>query len=156
MSSAPIRPQGVNIALMRQHQKHWQILMVQRAATEIYPLAWGLITGTRQDDETLAETAFRELREELSVEPKILWSTNHLVTFYEPQKDCIWHAPVFVLIIENEQISPNGEISEVTWCSCDDGVARSRWKSLKQILPELFDEIARFPDETWQRLDAPA
>lgn len=153
MTHTPVRPAGVNIALMRRQHTHWQVLMVQRAPTERYPLAWGLVSGTRQGDESLVSTAVREVYEELSIETSSLWSTNHLITFYDPEDDRIWHAPVFVQVVENELLTPSSEIAQFAWLTCEEAVARSRWKSLRRILPELFEEITRFPDETWQRLD---
>ena len=154
MTHTLVRPTGVNIALMRRQHTHWQVLMVQRAPTERFPLAWGLVSGTRQGDETLICIAVREIREELSIEESVFWSTNHLITFYDPENDSIWHAPVFVLIIENESLGPSFEIAQFAWLTCDEAVAISRWKSLKRILPELFEEIVRFPCETWHRVDA--
>lgn len=153
MPHTPVRPQGVNIALFRREHDHLQVLMIQRADTETYPLAWGLITGTRQGDETLIATAFRELCEELALAPTSLWSTNHLIAFYEPENDCIWHAPVFVVLTAGKPLTPSAEIAGIEWLDCDEAVKKARWKSLKRILPELFEEMTCFPNETWQRHD---
>lgn len=152
-----IRPQaieitspGVNIAVVKKDDDGWKFLLVQRAETESYAGCWGFVTGTKAGDETAAQIAARELKEEVGLTAERLWSTEYLVQFYEPEFDQIWILPLIVAVVPNDStVTLNSENSGFAWLYSHKARKLVSWKNLVVAIEDITEELEVYPAKTW-------
>ncbi len=145
-----LRTPGVNIAVVAKDETGWKFLIVKRSESETYPGRIGFVTGMSDDSETVTRTAIRELAEETGLTANSLWTTEHLIQFYEPYSDSIWFLPVLVAIVNSEsKVSLCPENCEYFWLDYRKAQQKVNWKNLVHILNELQEELERFPASSW-------
>lgn len=76
-------------------ENEWKLLLFKRAEDVIYPGQWRMIGGKVEEQETAAEAAFREFREETGIIPKLFWVIPSINQFYDHQSDTIKQIPAF-------------------------------------------------------------
>jgi len=78
-----------------------------------------MITGTIESHEHTKDTLLRELEEETGLKPAKIFSIPRINTFYLAIADKICMSPVFLTIVEEENVTISNEHSEYKWASYD-------------------------------------
>ncbi len=116
-------------------------LLFKRAADRIYDGQWRMIGGKVQNGESYWEAAYRELREETSLKPLLMWTIPSVNSFYEHQTDTILNIPAFAAEIdESSPIILDSEHSEYAWFSIEDAVDKIIWPEQRRLL-KLTDSL---------------
>jgi dATP pyrophosphohydrolase len=149
----PIESPGINLAVVKKEAGGWQLLMLRRAEGETYPGYWGLLTGSREGEETVPQLACRELAEETGLVPESLWASEYCVHFYEPTVDKLWILPVIVAVVAPEaEVRLSAENSQYQWASIPAAAKLAVWKNLVTVIGNLAPELEAFPAPNWVRL----
>lgn len=93
------------------------LLLKRSENTKIYPGIWQMITGTIESHEHTKDTLNRELEEETGLKPSRIFSIPKINTFYLAISDKICMSPVFLTIVENEDVTISDEHTEYKWAS---------------------------------------
>jgi dATP pyrophosphohydrolase len=93
------------------------LLLKRSDNAKIYPGIWQMITGTIESHEHTKDTVIRELSEETGLEPSKIFSIPRVNTFYLAVSDKICMSPVFLTIVEKEDVIISDEHSEYKWVS---------------------------------------
>lgn len=111
----------VHIATYSEEYSDYKFLILKRSQKEkIYPGIWQVITGTMNDNETAIETALRETKEEIGLEPIKIWTIPYISQFFSVKTNTIHSAPVFgMLIKENDKIKLSDEHDNYLWLHLD-------------------------------------
>jgi dihydroneopterin triphosphate diphosphatase len=144
---------GVNVAIVKKDDDGWKFLVVQRGEKESYGGCWGLITGMKDRHETAAQIAAREMKEELGLKPDVLWSTEHLIQFYEPEFDQVWILPLIVAVVPKEaKVTLNAENSDFRWLDPFRAKKQVTWKNLVCAIGQVAEELEVYPTRTWVQI----
>lgn len=127
------------------NRREKKFLLLKRAGHKIYAGTWQMITATCEPGEQTPMTALRELREETKLEPVKLYIVPYVNTFYFDLHDSICLSPVFLAIVDSDDVIISDEHTEYKWVSYDDAVKLINWpdqlRSLEVIKKYLDDEI---------------
>ena len=84
---------------------------------------WCQVAGGIEDGETAWQTAVRELFEETGLKPNALYSDDICEQFYEPDRDAITMAPVFVAFVDaSATVVLNHKHSDYRWVSFQEAI----------------------------------
>lgn len=140
MPEIPIRAFLVSLFAIRRQGDDWQVLLLQRAETLVG--AWCQIAGKLENGETAWAGAVRELAEETGLAPQNLYSADICEQFYEPDRDAITMAPVFVAIIDpSDEVSLNAEHTDFRWVSFDDACGLVEFGGQRRCLRWIEEEF---------------
>lgn len=115
--------------------KNISYLLFKRAAGRIYDGQWRMIGGKVQGGESHWEAAIRELQEETTLEPLLMWAIPSVNSFYEHQTDSILTIPAFAAEIDGtSSIMLDSEHSEYAWFSLDDAIDKIFWPEQRRLL----------------------
>ena len=146
---------GVNIAVVKKDDDGWKVLVLQRAETGSYPGNWGLLTGRKESNEVVAQIVARELPERLSLTVRRIWSTEHVIRFYEPEFDQIWMLPLIVAIVDADaKVILQSEHSSFRWLDPFRAKRQVTWKNLYRAIENIAEELEVYPAHTWVELVA--
>ena len=149
----PQKSPGINVAVIRNIDNVWQYLLLKRASDETYDGFWGLLSGSRENNESVTNLALREMMEEISIRPQSLWASEYCVQFFEPLDDSIWTLPVLVAFVEpTDQVVLDEENQEFRWLSVEAAIELAPWRNLKQVLVWLEEDLKSFPPVNWVRM----
>ena len=149
----PIIGNGINVAVIRKVDSKWQYLMLKRAADETYTGFWGLLSGSRENNESVTNLALREMKEEINLRPRSLWASEYCLQFFEPLDDAIWTLPVLVAVVEEtDQVELDAENEEYRWLPAAEAIELAPWRNLKQVLGWLVSDLATCPPGNWVEL----
>jgi dihydroneopterin triphosphate diphosphatase len=141
---------GVCVAVVKNDLDGWKFLVLKRALTESYGGFWGFVTGSKKGDETVAQSVYREMKEEIGVTPKSMWATEYIIQFYEPENDKIWILPLIVGILDDEaEIILSEENTEYRWLLPNKAKRLLSWKNLIRAVDDINDELSIFPARNW-------
>ena len=155
-STIPIEAPGINVAVVKKDADGWRFLLLKRAGTEAYGGMWGLLSGGREDDETVPQLAVREIAEETGLTPESLWASEYCVQFYEPTVDKVWVLPVLVAVVESgAEVRLSVENADFRWLKASEAAEHVTWQNLKDLLGNLDRELGSFPAGNWVQLPIP-
>ncbi|MCY6381608.1 NUDIX hydrolase [Hoeflea prorocentri] len=142
MPEVPIRAFIASLVALCETGIGYEVLLLQRAQT----LAgeWCQIAGKFEDGETAWQAALHKLREETGLKPDRFYSADICEQFYEPDRDAITMAPVFVAFVDAKAaVVLNDENTAYRWVSFDeapDMVAfGGQWRILRWIREEFIE-----------------
>lgn len=116
-------------------------LLFKRAAGRIYDGQWRMIGGKVQSGESYWKAALRELQEETSLKPLLMWTIPSLNSFYEHQTDSILTIPAFAAEIDGSSpIILDSEHTEYAWFSLDEAIDKIYWPEQRRLI-ELTDSL---------------
>jgi len=130
----------VSLFAIRQTAAGWQVLLMKR--TESLAGAWCQIAGKLEEGETAWAAALRELKEETGLTPQTFYSADICEQFYEPNRNAITLAPVFLAIIDAaDQVVLNEEHSDHCWVSFDHACELVEFGGQRRYLRWIEDEF---------------
>jgi len=141
---------GVCVAVVKKDLDGWTFLVLKRAVTESYGGFWGFVTGSKKGNETVAQSVYREMKEEIGHPPKSMWATEYIIQFYEPENDKIWILPLIVAILDDDvEIVLSDENVEFRWLLPNKAKRLLSWKNLIRAVDDINDELSIFPARNW-------
>ncbi|WP_424986785.1 NUDIX hydrolase [Microbulbifer sp. S227A] len=142
MPEIAIRAFLVSLVAIRQVDGAWQVLLLRR--TQTLAGEWCQVAGSIEAGETAWQAALRELREETGLTPVALYSADTCEQFYEPGRDAITMAPVFVAIIKADQeVTLNHEHSAYRWVGFQQAADMVAFGGQRRVLGWIEDEFIR-------------
>lgn len=112
-----------------------RFLLFLRSANKIYANQWRMVGGKVQENEKYWEAAYREFREETSLEPHKFWTIPSVNTFYEAKSDQIHQIPAFAIEIGNEVVPVlDDEHSAFEWISIEALDSYLSWPEQKRLI----------------------
>lgn len=142
------------MAVVKRESDGWKFLLLKRAYHESYAGSWGLLTGTKRDEETVTQLALREIGEETGLTPKALWATEHIIQFFEPEEDAIWILPVLVAVVSpKSEVTLSPENEAYVWLPAAKAREQVFWKNLVHAIDLLDGELQGYPIATWLALE---
>jgi dATP pyrophosphohydrolase len=99
----------------------YKFLLLKRSENEIlYPGIWQVITGTTEGEETALETAIRETKEEIGLNPDRVWTIPYITNFFTPKTNSIHSSPVFGMLVNpDDEIILSEEHDKYEWLHLD-------------------------------------
>lgn len=111
---------------------------------------WQMVTGKVHEEESATAGALRELFEETGLRPDRFYSADIVESFYLPEMDRIFHSPVFVAFIDQEQdvvLSPQ-EHSDYKWLSIPEALSFLEFSGQRAALRHIEEQfIKKTPNE---------
>ena len=142
MPDIPIRAFLVSLIALRETDAGHQVLLLKR--TRFLVGEWCQVSGSIEEGETAWQAALRELQEETGQRPRAFYSADICEQFYEPQRDAITMAPVFVAYIDPAaQVMLNEEHSAHRWVSIDQAVDMVTFGGQRRVLRWVEEEFIR-------------
>ncbi len=149
-STIKIESPGVNVLVVKNDDDGWKFLLLQRSETETYGGTWGFVTGGKRGEETVAQVAVREVKEETQLDLEKVWATEYLVQFYEPEEDAIWVLPLIVAVVSSDaEVVLNEENCAFKWLPAHKAKHLVSWKNLVQSIESIRDELDIYPARNW-------
>jgi 8-oxo-dGTP pyrophosphatase MutT (NUDIX family) len=125
-----------------------EILMLRRAPTKyVLPGLWQCVSGSLESDETVAQGALRELREETGFGPELIegfYDLDQVNQFHEPTVEAIVTSAVFAARLHAgaEPVISN-EHDMLRWVTPDAALELAVWpayrESIRRIVENLLD-----------------
>ncbi len=144
---------GVNVAVVKKDDDGWKILVLQRCETGSYPSCWGLLTGRKDGNEVVAQIVARELRARVGLTATRIWSTEHVIRFYEPEFDQIWMLPLIVAVVDADaKVVTQAEHCGFRWLDPFRAKRQVTWKNLYRAIENIAEELEIYPARTWVEL----
>ena len=146
-----IRPWLVSVFALRWQDDAPQVLLLKRQATLVG--CWCQVAGKIKPGERAWQAALRELGEETGLVPDRFYSADICEQFYEPERDEIVIAPVFVAFVsEDAEIVLNHEHSDFRWWGFDAARAHLPFAGQKRVLAQIKTEFADQPPNPHLRI----
>ncbi len=106
----------VEAHIFRETENGIEFLLLKRAADQIYPGVWQMVSGKINDNEKAFETSIREIKEETGLTPENMWAAPKVNSFYSAVSDTICLIPVFAaLVAKDSSVIISNEHCEYTW-----------------------------------------
>ncbi len=141
---------GVCVAVVKKDLDGWTFLVLKRAPKESYGGFWGFVTGSKKGNETVAQSVYREMKEEIGHHPENMWATEYIIQFYEPENDKIWMLPLIVGVLDEDvKIRLSDENVEFRWLLPNKAKRLLSWKNLIRAVDDINDELSIFPARNW-------
>ena len=141
-----IAAEYIEVHIFRRINDKIEFLILKRAETESYAGIWQPITGSIIEGEKAYETAIREIKEEINVEPINFWVAPNVSSFYLPEKDCVSFVPVFAAEINaNAKVQISEEHSEFRWVNFEEAQKKYAWKEQREslnVVNEYFNNVS--------------
>ena len=150
-----IESPGFNAMVVKNDDDGWKFLLLQRAGSETYSGTWGVVTGRKQNSETVAQAVAREVAEETGLTEIRMFATEYVIQFYEPEDDRIWIMPLIVVVASNEsEVVLSEENDSFVWLLPHRARHRVTWKNLERAFEEIDDELELYPARNWVEIKA--
>ena len=95
MSEIPIKCFSASAVLLKYENDNAKVLLLRRNVGSIFGNEWCRIAGDIEKGETAWQAILREIKEEIGLQPEILYSANICEQYYRPDLECISVLPVF-------------------------------------------------------------
>ena len=116
-----------------------KFLLLKRAEDEIFAGVWQMVTGSVEDGEKGYETALREIKEETGLSCSEMYIVPHMNSFYSPTKDHVCMVPVFVAVVQSEEIKLSDEHSEYKWVDRDTAKKFLAWQGQRKSVDTIYE-----------------
>ena len=140
MPTIPVLSTFVSVVALRTTGDDPQVLLLQRAETLVG--AWCQVAGGLEAGETAPQAALRELSEETGLTPEALFSADTCEQFYEPRREAILIAPVFVAWIASDAtVRLNHEHTDFRWVDFDAAMDLVDFGGQRRVLSWIREEF---------------
>lgn len=148
-----IRSGGVSVVVLRGVGKQTETLLLRRAQGAIQG-AWCQVAGGVEVGELAWETAVRELREETGLVPTEFHVTGICEQYYDPKRDRIEVAPVFVAFVDSRtEVVLNHEHSEFVWVTLDRAMEQVATPNQREMFWHVQRHFVERQASNWTRID---
>jgi 8-oxo-dGTP pyrophosphatase MutT (NUDIX family) len=138
----PIDACQVSLYVARRTPQGPRWLLLRRSAdAKPYPGVWQQVTGGLEPNEQAHQAALRELREETGLEARELYSADSLEMFFESSTQSIWLTPVFLAIVDSDQVSLCCEHDSFEWLCGAQAQQKVPFRQQRQTLAMLEEEF---------------
>jgi dihydroneopterin triphosphate diphosphatase len=139
-----IRADGVAVYVYRRTPL-LEFLQIRRSAkTGEYQGSWQTVYGGVEAGETAVQAALRELREETSLKPIVMWQVEYLESFYFMPHDYVLVMPVFAVEVPRDAVLRlNEEHDDFRWITEPQIESCFMWRTQREALRYLLDELHR-------------
>lgn len=123
----------VEIHIFREKGYQLQFLLLKRAAKEIYPGLWQMVSGKIRKKEKAYLAAIREMKEETSLTPVKLWIAPNVNSFYDSLNDTVTIIPVFAALVASKvDVKISHEHNEFRWFLLSEAKKRLAWEGQRK------------------------
>ncbi|MHB8579548.1 MAG: NUDIX hydrolase [Ignavibacteriaceae bacterium] len=123
----------VEVHIFREKEKQLQFLILKRAAKEIYPGLWQMVSGKIKKKEKAYCAALREMKEETSLTPLKFWAAPNINSFYDSSNDTVTIIPVFASLVDpKSEVIISHEHDEFRWVSIDVAKKKLAWEGQRK------------------------
>ena len=126
--------------IFRETENGIEFLLLKRAADQIYPGVWQMVSGKINDNEKAFETSVREIEEETGLTPEKMWVAPKVNSFYSAVSDTICLIPVFAAqVAKDSNVIISAEHSECTWVNPREAKELLAWDGQRRAI-DLIEE----------------
>lgn len=130
----------VEAHIFRETENGIEFLLLKRAADQIYPGVWQMVSGKINDNEKAFETSVREIEEETGLTPEKMWVAPKVNSFYSAVSDTICLIPVFAAqVAKDSNVIISAEHSECTWVNPREAKELVAWDGQRRAI-DLIEE----------------
>lgn len=130
----------VEAHIFRETENGIEFLLLKRAADQIYPGVWQMVSGKINDNEKAFETSVREIKEETGLAPEKMWVAPKVNSFYSAVSDTICLIPVFAAqVAKDSNVIISAEHSECTWVNPREAKELLAWDGQRRAI-DLIEE----------------
>lgn len=148
----PLNCRGVAAVILKKAGSGYRVLLIKRA--DSFEGAWCYVAGKIEQGEKAWQAVLREIKEETNLFPAALYSADIFEQFYEPERESIWVAPVFVGYINDRQkIKLNEEHSAYHWFTMEEAMQAVVFPGQRIILEHVEKEFIRREPCHWLKID---
>ena len=157
---SPMRPDLAACWLYRVVDGRVEILLIHRAADQMYPGLWQCVTGKLEANERITAGALREVREETGLGPadiEAFHETDIVNWFHEETLDAMWSEVVFAARVRPDATAVvSEEHDDLRWVSPTEAHELVLWPAYHRAIDQV-EWLVAHPDraETY-RLPDPA
>lgn len=128
---AEIFTKRVEVHVYKKTKAGIRYLVMKRADKGRYPNLWQMVSGTMDEGEKAYDTAIREMKEEIGLEPEELHVLPVMTTFYNSVEDSISILPVFLAKVSGDVVLSD-EHSEYKWVDFHKAYKLLSWVQWKE------------------------
>ena len=140
----------VDCWVIRKEKDHVKYLIMKRAGKLLYEGIYHCVHGKIKDGEKAWETAIRELHEETGMTPIQLWTADTTSSFYEASDDRFNLVPVFVALVEEQDVKLSKEHDTFEWLTFQEASNRVTWNNHKSAIEGIHRMFStEFPHKKW-------
>lgn len=147
MPEIPVSAFIVSCVVLRMKGDLHEVLLLKR--TQSLAGTWCQIAGKIEEGEAAWQAGLRELREETGLVPDRFYSADICEQFYEPDRDAITIAPVFVAFVDAAaQVALNHEHDAFMWVGFEEAREMVDFGGQRRVLRWIEDEfVTRAPSQ---------
>ncbi len=151
-SFMPLHCRGVAAVILKKEAGIYRLLLIRRA--DSFEGAWCYVAGKIEKGEKAWQAVLREIKEETNLVPSALYSADIFEQFYEPARESIWVAPVFVgYITDQQKIELNEEHSDFGWFTMEEARQTVAFPAQRTILKHIEQEFVQREPCHWLKID---
>jgi dATP pyrophosphohydrolase len=137
MSHIPVRPDIVDVFVLRWRSGSWDALALRRARDTRCTGAWEAVHGRIERGERAEEAAVREVREETGLSVGRLYNVT-VNPFYLHRPGAVVMAIVFAAVVDADaEITLSPEHDRAEWLSIADAAQRFAWPRARQTVQDI-------------------
>lgn len=130
----------IEVHIFRLAGEELEFLLLKRAAHDIFPGLWQMVTGSIDSEEKAYEAAIREIKEETGLTPVKFWVVPNVNSFYSPKQNEIYMVPVFAaLVAADSNVHISEEHSEYKWVSKEEAKKLLAWPGQRKSLETIYE-----------------
>lgn len=129
----------VETIVYRETEEGYKFLILKRSNyTTVYPGIWQIVTGRLEGNETSAQCAIREVKEETGLKIKRCFAFPKVSQFYTLHNDVINLVPMFIMETNDEDVVISSEHTEYLWLKFDDAYKKLFLTTQKEMLQQVY------------------
>ncbi|MBA4406163.1 NUDIX pyrophosphatase [bacterium] len=130
----------IEVHIFRLAGEELEFLLLKRAAHDIFPGLWQMVTGSIDNEEKAYEAAIREIKEETGLTPVKFWVVPNVNSFYSPKQNQIYMVPVFAALVDcNIDVVISEEHSEYRWLSKEKALQLLAWPGQRNSVETIYE-----------------
>ena len=142
------------VVVLRETQRGVETLLMRRRFTPAG--TWSQVAGKLRAGETAWQAGLRELREETGLTPISFHSTDTCERYYEPDRDAITLAPVFVAYVAADaEPVLNEEHDAHRWCDLDTAIGLVSFGGQRRAFREIREDFVDHAPAAHHRIELP-
>jgi dATP pyrophosphohydrolase len=139
----PVVSGVVEVVVFRRTKDSAAVLILRRSLEEPQiPGIWQIVTGTLEGEETAAEGALREVREETGLVPLKMWTVPFVNSFFDRKRNAVHLIPWFAMEVDaSAKIRLSSEHTDSRWTTFEEAASLMAWPGQRSGLAIVNEEI---------------